>query len=273
MKLLKLIILTLLFSQFAFSKTQVDTVSLYSSKMHKTIKNVIITPNDYSKKKQYPVIYLLHGFSGNYASYVRDFPVVKELATKYQMVLVCPDGGYSSWYMDSPIDSTFRYESYIIGDLMPYVEANYTTIRNRSSRAICGLSMGGHGSFYLALRHKDLFAHIGSMSGCVDLRSTSQRKTLTNRIGSFDTHPEEWINRSAITLVDSLKSGEFNIMIDCGNSDFFSEINATLHRKLLTMKVDHDYIERPGAHNGKYWKNAILYQMLFFNECFTRAKK
>jgi hypothetical protein len=32
--------------------------------------------------------------------------VIKMLATEHQFILVCPDGGYSSWYMDSPIDLT-----------------------------------------------------------------------------------------------------------------------------------------------------------------------
>lgn len=258
--------------QIAFSVNQVDTILVHSVKMNKEVKNVVIVPKNYSKKKHYPVVYLLHGYSGNYASYIKDFPILKELATNYQMLMVCPDGGYSSFYLDSPVDSTFRYESYIINDLIPFIDGRFSTIAKRESRAILGLSMGGHGAFYLALRHKDLFGHIGSMSGVVNLNGSGQKPALTKRIGSKEEHPEEWNNRSAIFLVDSLKNGEFDIMIDCGVSDNFHQINRDLHDKLLNMKIDHDYVERPGAHNWNYWRNSIIFQLQFFDQCFQRVK-
>jgi Enterochelin esterase and related enzymes len=46
-------------------------------------------------------------------------------------------------------------------------------------------------------------------------------------------------------------------------------VNQQLHQKLLTQKIPHDYIERPGGHKLEYWQNAVKYQLLFFNEQFT----
>ncbi|MFZ4456656.1 MAG: alpha/beta hydrolase [Bacteroidales bacterium] len=267
------IILILCFSfQLSYSVNQVDTISVHSEKMNKEVKNVVIVPKNYSKKKHYPVVYLLHGFGGKYSSYIHDVPELKEFSTHYQMVIVCPDGN-NSFYIDSPVDSAYRYESFIINDLIPYIDTHYATVRNRQARAVLGLSMGGHGAFYLAIRHKDLFGHIGSMSGVVNLNGSGQKSTLAKRIGSKEEHPEEWNNRSALYLVDSLKNGEFDIMIDCGVSDNFHQINRDLHDKLLNMKIDHDYVERPGAHNWSYWNNSIKYQLLFINQCFTKSIK
>ena len=158
MKRLNFLFALFLLSQLAFSRVQVDTISVFSQKMHKEVKSVVIVPENYSERRHYPVVYLLHGYSDNYAKWVKTVPSIKTLATQHQMILVCPDGGFSSWYFDSPIDTTFQYESYITKDLLTYVDAHYATIPDRNSRAITGLSMGGHGSLYLAIRNKNLFA-------------------------------------------------------------------------------------------------------------------
>ena len=273
MKRINFLLAVLLVSTFAFSRVQVDTISVFSSKMKKEVKNVVILPENYSIKKHYPVVYLLHGYSDNYAKWVKMVPSVKALSTEYQFILVCPDGGYSSWYFDSPIDSTFQYESYITKDLLHFIDSHYSTIPNRTARAITGLSMGGHGALYLAIRNPELFGSAGSMSGGVDLRTSTKAYDLAKRIGSIESHPSEWDNRSVINMVEKLKNNDLNLIIDCGVSDFFYQINAALHRRLMALKIDHDYIERPGEHNWKYWENSIQYQFLFFERCFDKDKK
>jgi S-formylglutathione hydrolase FrmB len=174
MKRITLLLTAVIFVQLAFARAQVDTISVLSTKMHKEIKSVVIVPENYSKHKHYPVVYLLHGYSDNYAKWIKTVPGIKALSTEHQFIIVCPDGGYSSWYFDSPVDSTFQYESFIVKDLLSYVDAHYATIPDRSARAITGLSMGGHGALYLAMRNKNLFGHAGSMSGGVDLRSSTK---------------------------------------------------------------------------------------------------
>jgi S-formylglutathione hydrolase FrmB len=273
MKRIKILLATVLFFQIGFARVQVDTISVFSTKMKKEVKNVVIVPENYSVKKHYPVVYLLHGYSDNYAKWVKTVPSVKSLSTEYQFIIVCPDGGYSSWYMDSPIDSTSQYESFIIKDLLPYIDAHYATIPDRQNRAITGLSMGGHGALYLAIRNKNLFEHAGSMSGGVDLRSSTRKFDIAKRIGSYETNQAEWDNRSVVNQVETLKNKDLDLIIDCGVSDFFYQINAALHRRLLSLNIDHDYIERPGEHNWQYWGNAIQYQFLFFDRCFDKAKK
>ncbi len=273
MKRFIILLAVLLLVQFGFSRNQVDTVSVMSTKMHKEIKNVVIVPENYSKHKHYPVVYLLHGYSDNYAKWIKTVPTIKALSTEHQFIIVCPDGGYSSWYLDSPVDSTFQYESYIIKDLLAYVDAHYATIPNRNARAITGLSMGGHGALYLAIRNKNLFAHAGSMSGGVDLRFNTKSWDIAKRLGTYETNPGEWDNRSVINLIENLKNKDLDLIIDCGTSDFFYQINAALHRRLMALNIDHDYTERPGSHNWNYWTNSVNYQLLFFNSCFKGLRK
>jgi len=273
MKQLKLLLVLLLVSSFAYSRVQVDTISVYSQKMKKEVKSVVILPENYSNKKHYPVVYLLHGFGDNYAKWVKTVPAIKSLSTEHQMILVCPDGGYNSWYFDSPIDSTSQYETFITRDLLPFIDTHYSTVPNRTARAITGLSMGGHGALYLAIRNPTLFGSAGSMSGGVDLRSSTKLFDIAKRIGNIESHHNEWDNRSVINMVNELKNKELNLIIDCGVSDFFYQINAGLHRRLMSLHIDHDYIERPGEHNWQYWDNSIRYQFLYFDRCFDKTKK
>lgn len=273
MKRIKFLLAVLLVCQFGFSRVQVDTISVFSTKMKKEVKNVVILPENYSAKKHYPVVYLLHGYSDNFAKWVKEVPSIKFLSTDYQFIIICPDGGYSSWYFDSPVNPSVQYESYIISDLLPYVDTHYSTIPDRSARAITGHSMGGHGALYLAIRNRNLFAHAGSMSGGVDLRSSTKKFDIAKQIGSYETHSAEWDNRSVINMVSDLKNNQLDLIIDCGVSDFFYQINAALHRRLLALNINHDYIERPGEHNWDYWANSIQYQLLYFHRCFENVKK
>ena len=50
---------------------------------------------------------------------------------------------------------------------------------------------------------------------------------------------------------------------------FFLNVNKDFHDRLLGTKIDHDFITRPGEHNGKYWNNSIDYQILFFSKFFA----
>ena len=59
------------------------------------------------------------------------------------------------------------------------------------------------------------------------------------------------------------------IIIDCGTSDFFYDVNEELHKKMLYMRIPHEYITRPGSHTHEYWNNAVDYQILFFLKFFN----
>jgi S-formylglutathione hydrolase FrmB len=248
---------------------KVDTIAVYSNAMHKEIKCVVITPNQYKKSKaKFPVVYLLHGYSGDYAQWINDAPQLKQKADELQMIFVCPDGGYGSWYMNSPVDTAFRYETFISKELITYIDANYRTIANKQHRAITGLSMGGHGGLYLSIRNKEVFGAAGSICGGVDIRPFPNNWDLVKRLGDTVCCKQNWEANTVMNIVDGLQNKELKLIIDCGLGDFFLDVNRALHQKLMVMKIDHDYIERPGKHDDAYWGSAIDYQLLFFKKWF-----
>ena len=248
----------------------VDTVDVYSPSMHKSVRTVVITPEGYTREKTFPVVYLLHGYGGNHGDYIRNIPSIASDADAYHILIVCPDGRYNSWYFDSPVDSASRYETFVSQELVHWVDDHYSTVRARAGRAICGLSMGGHGALYLSFRHQDVYGAAGSMSGGVDLRPFPDNWDLAAQLGDYAHHPDTWDTHSVVNLVYLLHPHTLPLalLIDCGTEDFFYTANLHLHQLLLDRNVPHDFITRPGEHNWDYWGNSIHYQLLFFHRFF-----
>lgn len=262
-----LLVLTSLTSRAA----EVDTVEIYSNTMHRSFKAVVIKPESYQRaSSSLPVVYLLHGWSGNYSNWITKVPILRDIADDYKMLIVCPDGHYSSWYFDSPIDSSMRYETYIGKEVPEYIEKHYRVLTTAKGKAITGLSMGGHGALFIALHHPGTFGAVGSMSGAVDLTTLTNKYDILKRLGDT-TRLDTWKSHSVIHMVENYNRKDSILMIiDCGTEDFFYKDNHALHEKMLKLGIPHEYIERPGKHDWKYWGDSVEYQLLFFAKYFNR---
>ena len=211
---------------------------------------------------------MLHGATDSFTAWITKAKGVQKLADQYNIVIVCPDGGYTSWYFDSPIDPKMQYETYISKELIKEIDTKHKTIKHKKGRAITGLSMGGHGAFYLAFKHQDVWGAAGSMSGGVDIRPFPNNWDIAKRLGNYSKNIQLWEENTVTNMLHLLKKDELKLAFECGTEDFFYEVNKKLHEKLLANNIPHDYTERPGKHNWDYWTNAIKYQVLFFDDFF-----
>ena len=248
----------------------VDTLSIESKSMSKGIKTVIVLPDKYDKAAQYPVLYLLHGYSGRYDNWVNNAPEIKKLVDIYNYIVVCPDGGFDSWYWDIAGDKNYQYDTFVSQELVNYIDTHYATKKDRSARAITGLSMGGHGAMTLAINHQATYGAAGSTSGGLDIRPFPMNWNIRNRIGTYSSQPMEWEAKSVINLIHLLEPNRLELIIDCGKEDFFYKVNLAIHDKLDYHNIAHTFMTRAGAHNWDYWSKSIVYQMAFFNEFFTK---
>ena len=252
--------------------SKIDTLFVWSKSMNKQVPNLVIVPsNYYSSKTKFPVLFLLHGAGDNFLGWIQISPELKNYADNYKMIIVCPDGGETSWYFDSPVDKSVRYETYITSELITAINTKYKAATVKNGRAISGLSMGGHGALYLSIRHQNIFGAVGSISGAVDFRPFYKNWDLAKRLGNYQDHKKIWDDNTVINMLPSL-TGSLRIIFDCGVNDFFYSVNKRLHEEMLTRKIPHDYIERPGEHNVEYWHNAIKYHMVFFNDFFNESR-
>lgn len=251
---------------------KVDTLSIQSAAMGKAIKTVVILPEKYSEHANYPVLYLLHGYSGNYSNWVKNSSVAS-LTDQYGYIVVCPDGGFGSWYWDIANDPNYQYETFVSNELIAYIDQHYATIKNRQGRAITGLSMGGHGALSLAIKHQDIYGAAGSTAGGVDFRPFPLNWEIHDRIGNYSDVPQEWDNRVVINMLSKLINNKLRLIIDCGKDDFFYAVNMALHDKLLYHNINHTFITSEGGHNWEYWSRSIVYQMAFFKNYFDQPEK
>lgn len=246
------------------------TVVIPSDRLPKPMNVNIVLPEHYDTdtSRHFPVLYLLHGHGGNNTSWGAFVPL-DSIATALDLIIVCPDG-MNSWYFDSPLRQNLQMESFITKELVPYVDSHYRTLAQPQSRAITGLSMGGHGALWLAIRHKNLFRNAGSTSGGVDFTTWPGSWSIKETLGERDKNPEEWQNHTVASLVSELKPGDLNIIFDCGTEDFFYNVNCALDSALNSHRIPHVYRTSPGAHNSAYWARSIKPQLEYFNSVLAR---
>lgn len=259
----------LFFCAFIALSATIDSLGVFSEKMNKTISVIVVAP-EIEGGNSVPTLYLLHGHGGNQNTWSK-LQDLKTLSDQYGMLIVCPYGE-NSWYWDSPTNSSSQFETFISKELPTAIDERYSTIKSPSSRAITGLSMGGHGAMWNALRHPEVFGAAGSTSGGLDVRPFPNNWNMKEQLGELSQNKEVWDNHSVLPILEDIKQCELAIIIDCGVDDFFLDVNRNAHNALLKNGIQHDYIERPGAHNGKYWSNSILYQILFFHNFFSQNK-
>lgn len=249
----------------------VDTISIQQAGLKEPIKAVVIKPDHAGYNHKVPVLYLLHGFGGKYSLWLQKVPELMQLADEYDCLIVCPDGGYTTLYFDNPLDPKYRFETHFIQVLMPYIESHYPTLNDRRFRSVTGNSMGGFGGFFLASRHPDLFASAGSMSGVLDLNPFSSSSPLRQKTTDTTCCVVNWEALDKATHPADTTVSALRLIMDCGQEDYLLQVNRNVHKKLSDLKIPHDYIERPGRHEWPYWKNAILYQLLFFRQSWDQA--
>lgn len=158
---------------------------LYLGKTSNTHRrSFVYTPPGYDKDptKRFPVLYLLHGYNENEtgwshqgrAGLIMDNLIAEGKAKPFIIVMenggittrpgAAPQGGPPHGNGRGMFDfSTF--ESALIGDVIPFMDANFRTIADQPHRALAGLSMGGMQTRAIAPAHLDVFSHIGVFSG------------------------------------------------------------------------------------------------------------
>ncbi len=246
---------------------RLDTVQVQSAAMDTLLTAVVAVPD---AAGPHPVVYLLHGYSGGAFDWARNTDL-RPLADRFGVVIVCPDGSPDSWYLDSPQRPRSLYETFVARELPAWIEAHYSVITEKHGRAITGLSMGGHGALFLALRHPETFGAAASMSGGLDLRYDTTRWHIAQHLGPYSARPDRWADHSVSALL--LRASPDHIpplLIDCGVDDFFLPDNRMVHQILMARKIPHDYVERPGGHTWSYWVRVLPYHLQFFREQFER---
>ena len=142
-------------------------LAIPSPALGQTIPCSVTLPDDYYRDptRRFPVLLLLHGTDGTADDWL-DAGGLADASNAdgtLPFIVVTPGAG-NSWYVDN---GSVAWETALLDDLLPAIDARFRTIQGRAGRAIAGLSMGGYGAIHLALRHPDQFAAVASLSGAL----------------------------------------------------------------------------------------------------------
>jgi S-formylglutathione hydrolase FrmB len=163
------------------SVTQVDSrlvnvrLSTGALRGHPNVR--ILLPDSYASHAdaRYPVIYLIHGTSGRASDWTTKGDAERTVGSR-PVIVVMPDiaidgdgGGWCTNWWNGGRRGRPMWETFHVGQLIPWVDANLRTLANRDGRAIFGLSQGGFCALSYAARHPNLFVSAGSFSGGDDI--------------------------------------------------------------------------------------------------------
>lgn len=218
----------------------------------------VFTPHNMDANKKYPLLYLLHGWSGNYEQW-NGITELQKIANEFQFIIVCPDGYYDCWYVNSPQKTDSQYEKFFFNDLAGRVHSSFKI--DSSNIFITGLSMGGFGAISLFLSRPDYFKSAGSTSGVLDLLPFKGKWGMDKLFADAD-----YKNFSPINRLDDLSSKSKPILIDSGVDDFVFGVNEKFFKKANELKIPITFLAQPGAHTKEYWKNSITWHVKFFKD-------
>lgn len=214
----------------------------------------VYTPPGYdqTKKKSYPVLYLLHGFSDDAsgwtavgrANVILDNLIADGKAKPMLMVMTLGYGapeivsyGFGAFRHVELRQKNFdKFTESLLTEVVPQIEKEYRVTKDHNSRAIAGLSMGGAESLLTGLNHLDEFAWVGAFSSG----------------GISDDFAGQFPN------LDSKANQKLKLLwIACGTDDGLIQVNRNFREWLKSKGVKVSEIETPGAHTWMVWRRNL----------------
>lgn len=212
----------------------------------------VYTPPNYDprSRKKYPVLYLLHGFSDDASGWTavgRANVILDNLiaAGKAKPMIIVMPLGYGDldvvWRKGDPWQekqNLSRFTEMLLGEIIPQIESSYRVKKDRESRAIAGLSMGGAESLLTALNHLDEFAWVGAFSS-----GKFADRDLNADFPSFDASANKKLKL---------------LWIACGTADGLITFNRQFKSWLKEKGVQFTDIETPGMHTWMVWRRNLV---------------
>ncbi len=260
---------------------------LKSDILGKEVRYSVYLPFDYETSHRfYPAVYLLHGYTDDDTGWIQfgEAHMIADDAVSSReippMILIMPDAGVT-WYINNH-DGSIRYEDFFIQEFIPHIEGKYRIRKEKRFRAVAGLSMGGFGAFVYASKHSELFSACAAFSAAVYtddqiINHTSRRwSTMLEPVFGPDLRGNKRLTKHHIennplyifknNNAEMLKTVRW--YMDCGDDDFLTIGNMTLHMIMRERGIDHEFRVRDGGHRWSYWRSGLKEALEFIGTSF-----
>ena len=240
---------------------RVETVQFRSALAARALPYKVVLPPGYglftSRATRYPVLYLLHGWSGHYDSWLANTSLAR-YAAEHRLIVVTPEGD-NGWYTDSAVVPADKFESHFVEELIPDVDRRFRTIAARRGRGVAGCSMGGYGALKFGLKHPELFAFAASTSGALDAASRTDEASIMQTFGEAGSpaRAENDLPRLAREFPAERRGLLPFLYLDCGDKDPWFAVNRDFADLLTERGMTHEYRQLPGDHVWPYWDRQL----------------
>ena len=218
---------------------------------------MVYTPAGYNEGAQdYPVVYIQHGGGEDHRGWMeqgRTAQIMDNLIAQGKavpMIVVSSNsnvharnGGFGGGYSWQGMQA-FRSE--LLENVIPFVEKSYRVKKDRKSRAMCGLSMGGGQSFYIGLRDPEEFANVGVFS--------------TGMFGGIQGASNFDLEAEVPGILSDTKTfnDQFDVFfMSCGEQDPRIEYTRNIVKKMRDGGVEVKFNSYPGDHEWQVWRKSL----------------
>lgn len=221
----------------------------------------VYTPAGYETSgRNYPVLYLLHGMGGDedaWSELGRATQILDNMIASGEvrpMIVVMPNGnvdmpaapgqshlGLTVPHTDLPHTMEGTFED-AFPEIVNFIDANYRTRRDKDSRAVAGLSMGGFHSLHISKDYPDMMGYVGLFSAAVDpFRPESRERyaDMEEKLACQFANPPQLY------------------YIAIGSDDFLYDTNVRYRALLDTKGYPYTYVESPEGHIWKNWRRYL----------------
>lgn len=188
---------------------------LFPSKSTNTQRRAFVyTPPGYEKdkSKKYPVLYLQHGWGEDetawsnqgHANLIMDNLIAEGKTKPFIIVMTYGMTNELKWghMKEFKIDP---FQTVLVDELIPYVDANFRTMSDKAHRAMAGLSMGGMETHTITLNKPDVFSYYALLSGGLytpeEVKNKAKPKLIFISCGSKER--PDGVKNSVIALKDA----------------------------------------------------------------------
>jgi S-formylglutathione hydrolase FrmB len=276
---------------FSFAQGRVDCSAFNSHILEHPVRYCVMLPANYEadSNKKSPILYFLHGLGENEQALLNSggWGLIQDQQRDHNIgdfLMVAPEGR-GSFFINSA-DGKNRYSDFFLTEFLPFIETHYRVLRERKSRGVTGLSMGGFGALRFAFAHPELFGSVSAQSPALITESPRELDNdlhdagpLARLLGSVFGNPIDvahWNQNNPFQLARK-KQAQIRtqrIYFNCGEQDEygFAEGAQALHKQLLAEKIPHEFHLYPGGHNAEYFLSHFVETVEFHWRAFTSAK-
>ncbi len=210
---------------------------------------LVYTPPGYDEgTERLPVLYLLHGYTDDEygwvdvgkATVIADNLLAQGLIDP--MIIVMPYGQRSPDALPyEAIGPGFReeYETEMLTEIIPAIEAGYRVVPDARHRAIAGLSMGGMEAAEIGMNHPEVFSTVAMWSAAV----YDDLATLLTRLTG---------------LPDGERASFRYVHVAVGTEDDLLVRDAALAGYLTSQGVTVDFRTTAGGHSWLLWRAYLV---------------